>query len=108
MSNINPIKFMYNDKEYTLEFTRESIRQLERSGFNIAEVETKPMLTIPKLFAGAFLAHHRFIKQETVDEIFETMTNKGALLERLIALYQLPFEYLVSDGKDEKNAIKWE
>jgi hypothetical protein len=36
------------------------------------------------------------------------MTNKGALLERLAALYMLPYEKLLAEGKDEKNAIKWE
>ena len=106
--NNDVIKFSYEGKEYTLEFTRDTIKQLERSGFNIADAITKPMLTIPQLFAGAFLAHHRFVKQETVDAIFERMTNKSALLEKLVDLYQRPLEALMSEGKDEKNVIKWE
>lgn len=108
MNNAKPIKFEHNGKEYTLEFTRDTVRQVERSGFNYNDIDSRQMDSICTLFAGAFLAHHRFVKQDVVDEIFEKMTNKGALLERLAALYMLPYEKLLAEGKDEKNVIKWE
>jgi hypothetical protein len=106
--NVNPIRFEYEGKEYTLEFTRESVKQLERSGFDINNINSKLMTTIPQLFAGAFLAHHRFIKQDKIDEMFNKFTNKSALLERLADLYKAPFESLLEDEVDEKNGIQWE
>ena len=52
----------YNDKEYTLEYTRKSIELMERRGFKISDIQDKPVTTLTALFAGAFLAHHKFVK----------------------------------------------
>ena len=62
--------FTYKDKEYTLEFTRRTVTEMEKKGFVAAEVEAKPMSTLPALFEGAFLAHHRFEKKEVIDDIY--------------------------------------
>ena len=104
------LNFEYENKEYTLEFTRESIKQMEREGFVAGDVVNKPMNTLPKLFAGAFKAHHRFdTKQKTIDRIFELFTNKQALIEKLAEMYSEPMETLMDDDAiDEGNAIKWD
>ena len=104
------LKFEYNKKEYTLEYTRESVKQMEREGFVASDVVDKPMLTLPKLFAGAFKAHHRFdTKQKQIDEIFELFTNKQALIEKLAEMYAEPMETLMDDENiDVGNAIAWE
>lgn len=104
------LNFNYDGKEYTLEFTRESIKQMEREGFVASDVVNKPMNTLPKLFAGAFKAHHRFdTKQKKIDEIFELFKNKQALVEKLAEMYSEPMETLMDDEAiDEGNAIAWE
>ena len=104
------LNFEYENKEYTLEFTRESIKQMEREGFIASDVVNKPMNTLPKLFAGAFKAHHRFdTKQKKIDEIFELFKNKQALVEKLAEMYSEPMETLMDDETiDEGNAIAWE
>ena len=104
------IKFEHNKKEYTLEYTRETIKQMEREGFVAGDVLTKPMSTLPKLFAGAFKAHHRFdIKQKQIDEIFELFTNKQALVEKLAEMYAEPMETLMdNENIAEGNAITWD
>ena len=108
MSDIKPIKLEYKDREYTLEFTRDTVRMIEKSGFDYHDIESRQMDSVCVLFAGAFLAHHRFVKQDVIDEIFDNIPNKLALLERLGALYMLPYEVLFTEGKDKKNAVKWE
>ena len=104
------LNFEYENKEYTLEFTRESIKQMEREGFVAGDIVNKPMNTLPKLFAGAFKAHHRFdTKQKKIDEIFELFKNKQALVEKLAEMYSEPMETLMDDEAiDEGNAIAWE
>ena len=104
------LNFEFEGKEYTLEFTRESIKQLEREGFVAGDIVNKPMNTLPKLFAGAFKAHHRFdTKQKKIDEIFEKFKNKQALVEKLAEMYSEPMETLMDDEAiDEGNAITWE
>ena len=103
------INFEHNGKEYCLEFTRESVRQMEREGFVASDIVTKPMNTLPKLFAGAFKAHHKFdAKQKVIEEIFDLIKNKGALIEKLAEMYNDPMEALMDDCGDEKNAIQWD
>ena len=104
------IVFEYKDKEYTLEYTRESVKQMEREGFKGEDILNKPMLTLPKLFAGAFKAHHKFdAKQKQIDEMFELFTNKQALVEKLAEMYSEPIETLMDDDNiDKGNAIAWE
>lgn len=102
------INFEHKNKEYTLEYTRESVKQMEREGFVASDIVTKPMLTLPKLFAGAFKAHHRYdIKQKEIDEIFELFKNKQALVEKLAEMYAEPMETLMDDVA-EGNAIAWD
>ena len=104
------LTFEYKGKEYTLEYTRESVKQMEREGFVASDIVNKPMLTLPKLFAGAFKAHHKFdTKQKTIDEIFELFKNKQALIEKLAEMYATPMETLMDDDSiDEGNAIAWD
>ncbi len=104
------LKFEHNNKEYTLEYTRETVKQMEREGFVTSDIVDKPMLTLPKLFAGAFKAHHKFdTKQKQIDEIFELFTNKTALVEKLAEMYAEPMETLMDDDNvDSGNAIAWD
>lgn len=104
---INPI--VLTDKEtnevYTLEFTRESVCWAQNKGFNIDEIETKPMVAIPYLFFYAFRAHHKFTKKETTDKIlFEDLGGlPDGALERLAELYYLPYNTMFnSKEKDEE------
>lgn len=103
------LNFEYKGKEYTLEYTRETVKQMEREGFVAEDIIARPMLTLPKLFSGAFKAHHKFdAKQKVIDEMFEHFTNKGALLEKLAEMYHEPFDELMDDDNIEGNAIAWE
>lgn len=103
------LNFEYKGKEYTLEFTRETVKQMEREGFVSNDIVAKPMLTLPKLFAGAFKAHHRYEKQKIIDEMFECFTNKIGLIEKLAEMYNDPIETLMDDEAiNEGNAIAWD
>jgi len=103
------IRFEYKGQEYILEFTRKSIEMMERQGFVASDIVEKPMTTLPALFAGAFLAHHRNVKKELIDEIFSKMTNKEELIRKLAEMYNEPIMALMDepDPNDEGN-VKWE
>ena len=103
------LNFEHNGKEYCLEYTRDSVRQMEREGFSISDVLEKPMLNLPKLFAGAFKAHHRFgVKANDIEAIFNKFKNKDALFEKLVEMYNEPMEAMLDEPEDEGNAIAWE
>ena len=84
------LRFTYQDKEYVLEYTRKSVEAMEKKGFVASDIESKPVTVLPALFAGAFLANHRFVKQEIIDEIYSKMTNKSELISKLAEMYNEP------------------
>ena len=69
---------------YTLEYTRKTVEAMEKNGFVAADVERKPMTLLPALFAGAFLAHHRFVKRDVIDSIYARMNHKDELIAALV------------------------
>ena len=101
------LRFTYEDKEYVLEFTRRTVTEMERKGFIASEVESKPMSTLPALFAGAFLAHHRFVKQDVIDSIFAKMKNKEELIGKLAEMYNEPIISLMEEPEDTAKNVDW-
>lgn len=101
------ITFNFEGTEYTLEFTRASVATLERQGFNINDIADKPLTTLPALFAGAFIAHHRFVKREVIDRIFEKMTNKKDLVMKLAEMYNETIESLVDEPEESEGNLEW-
>jgi hypothetical protein len=101
------LNFKYNGVEYTLEYTRRSVEQMEREGFVADEIRTKPMTMLPTLFAGAFKAHHRFVKPEVIDEIYSKMTNKSELIGKLAEMYNEPIMALVDEPDEDKGNVNW-
>lgn len=88
---------------YTLEYTRKTVETMEKNGFIAAELERKPMTLLPALFAGAFLAHHRFVKREVIDNIFSRMNRKDELMAALAEMYNEPLLTLLDEPEQEGN-----
>ena len=100
------LSFNYDGKDYILEFTRNSVKAMERNGFVADNIDTMPMTVLPELFAGAFLAHHRFEKRTVVDEIYNALSNKVELIEKLTEMYNDTIGTLVEEPEEGKN-VKW-
>ena len=101
------LRFTYLDKEYVLEYTRATVMMMEKKGFVASEIETKPVTILPALFAGAFLANHRYVKQEVIDEIYSKMTNKQELIGKLAEMYNEPIMALVDEPDESEGNLDW-
>ena len=101
------IEFDYNGEHYVLEYSKATVRQLENSGFVLDDVTSRPVNLIPRLFAGAFLCHHRRVKEETVNEIYSHMGNRQLLLETLSEMFRNPAVELLEDPEDDGKNIEW-
>lgn len=97
----------YEGKDYTLEFTRRTVAEMERNGFNASDIATKPMSTLPELFAGAFLAHHRFVKRSVIDEIFSKMKNREELIGKLAEMYNEPIRSMLEEPEENEGNVSW-
>jgi hypothetical protein len=103
------ISFEYKGKQYTLEYTRASVRYMEQTmGFNPNDVQDKLMTRLPQLFRGAFMAHHPDVKNKVIDAIYDTMDDKMGLFRCLFQMYNDPYnEMLQSPQGDKGNAVTW-
>lgn len=101
------LQFSYHDRDYILEFTRDSVRTMERQGFNANELMVKPMTMLPDLFAGAFIAHHPYTKRKLIDEIFEHIGNKQELIGKLVEMYNEPLATLMEDKEGDEGNVGW-
>ena len=95
-------------KVYTLEFTRQSVKMMERQGFYPELVTKQPVTYLPELFAGAFLAHHKHTKPEEIEKIYTRLPNKHDLIGHLVEMYNEPMMTLLEepDEGDEGN-MSW-
>ena len=82
---------------------------MEDEGFVAQDIDRKPMTLLPALFAGAFKAHHRFVKQDVIDKIYAGMPHKDELIGTLAEMYNDPIVTLMEepDEKAVKN-VSWE
>lgn len=105
------IAITYEDKKYTLEYSRISVATMEKQGFRLGEVQDKMATMIPLMFSGAFIMHHPNEKQATVDKIFNNIDDKqklvGALSDMIIDCYNSLFLEDNNTKEDEKKA-SWE
>ncbi|MCH5203135.1 MAG: DUF5055 domain-containing protein [Oscillospiraceae bacterium] len=101
------ITINFEGTEYTLEFTRKSIETMEKQGFVVGDIAEKPMSTLPVLFAGAFLAHHRFVKKDIVDKIFAKLTNKQEFIQKLAEMYSEPLEAMMDEPEESEGNLTW-
>lgn len=94
-------------RTYTLEYTRKSVETMERQGFVASELQTKPMTCLPALFAGAFQAHHRFVKRDVIDRIYAGLPQKEELLGKLVEMYNDPIMSLLEEPDESEENPTW-
>lgn len=103
----NKITFTYDGKDYVLEFTRKTVEEMERRGFVAEDFVKKPMTLLPTMFAGAFLANHRFTKRKLIDEIFEKIDDKEELINTLAEMYSIVIDEYVEELERKENGLPW-
>lgn len=102
------LKIEYKGTKYDLGFTRNSVVMLERNGFNINEISTKPMTMLPMFWQGAFTAYCKGVKRSLMDEIYENIRDKQGLIAALTELYAETLNTLTDEPADDKGNATWE
>lgn len=71
------IRFTYNDVEYTLEFTADSLKRMQARGFNFGDADRYALTLAEDMFCGAFIANHNNVPEKRRQEIFHDLTTDG-------------------------------
>lgn len=108
MAANDTITFTDNGVKYTLEFDRDSATRAERAmGISMSELQTGKTYLVKDLFAAAFAKHHPHIKPSTVESLFNRITDKTGLYQKLVYMYASAASTVLEDPEDEGNAISW-
>ena len=94
---MSKIVLNHNNKEYELEFNRQSVKMMESQGFVLDELTSKPMTMIPMLFSGAFYKNCKGTKRAVIDEIFDSVADKTGLMQALMEMYAETLSTLTDD-----------
>lgn len=94
---MSKIVLNYENKEYELEFNRQSVKMMESQGFVLDEITSKPMTMIPLLFSGAFIKNCKGTKRAVIDDIFEGVSDKTGLMQALMEMYAETLSTLTDD-----------
>ena len=100
------ISFTFEGIDYCLKYNKKTVKIMEDRGFVPSKILEAPMTYLPELFAGAFLAEHKFTKRDVIDRIYEKMRGKQELVNTLLEMYNEPIQALTAD-EEEGNAIEW-
>lgn len=102
------IKFDYNGKSYTLEFTADSLKRMQANGFNFGDIASQVVTVGEDLFAGAFIANHQSVPHRKRVEIYHELSEESAegdkITETLVAMVNEAFEEI----NQHKGNVKWE
>lgn len=104
----------YKEKNYILEYSRLTASAIEKQGFVLDNLTDKPNIMIPLLVHGAFLKHHRDLKQKDIDDIYANIINKtgkeneDGFISVLADMYAETVSTLTDENAvDEGNAATW-
>ena len=103
---MSKIVLKHNNKEYVLEYNRQSVKMIEGQGFVLDEIATKPVTMIPLLFQGAFIKNCKGVKRAVIDEIYDGIGNKSDLMNVLLEMYAETLSSLTDDT--EEGNVTWE
>ena len=109
------INVTYNKNSYLLEYSRQSVKQMEQQGFILDKIGDMPATMVPLLVYGAFLKHNKGIKRSLVDEIYAHIVDKtgddgdNGFLQVLLEMYADTVNTLTGINADveEGNAATW-
>lgn len=101
------ISLTYNKVKYKLEYTRNSVKEMEESGFVFGDLDAKPVSSIPVLFHGAFLANHPTADESEINEIYDNLTGKKDLITVLIKMYNDTVQTLIAEPTSDEGNISW-
>lgn len=105
------ITLNFDGKVYELTYTRETVRAMERQGFDFQAFLSgkQPANYGFMLFAGAFASRHRKMARKTIQDIWDHITEKGDLTVALAEMYSATLDTLIdSAAEDDGKKVSWE
>lgn len=100
------ITINYEGKKYTLEYTREAIKQFESMGYSINDLGQKVYtIRIPLIYCG-LKANHAAITMKKAEDIYNSLNRRDKFMEMLVDM--IVDTYTVLTGENAEGNSDWE
>lgn len=99
------LKLKINNKDYTLEMNRNTIKWLEANGFSIVDFELKPVTFYDLLWTSLFLVNHKDVNPNLAMKLLDTYGkdhNVASVIKFAVEEYSA-FMNALADIDSEKN-----
>ena len=103
------LKLKINDKDYTLELNRSSIKWLEANGFDIRDFEQKPITYFDMLWTCLFLENHKDVNPNLAIKLMETYEkehNVGSVIKFAVEEYTAFMNALADTNSKENEELE--
>lgn len=111
------ITFVADGKEYKLEVTANTLKQMERSGVNFAQLSEK-LLGAETLWKGLFIAHHNAVPDKKRMEIYRALAafadgddqefdEDGEPIDALMSAVAEEYEDAIMKLKRSQGNVSW-
>jgi hypothetical protein len=90
---------------YTLEYNRASIKQMERKGFSVSEVEKKFFTSLDLMLEGALYKNHPKVTDAQIETFINTVYDEYQvqdLMEVLLEMFSDALPEFGGEAKDKK------
>lgn len=94
-------KVLVDDKEYTMEYVRDSVRQFESMGGNMQDAQNKIYTTVDILFYCGLRKHHKEISLNLSKKISDKAIEEYGINEIYPVLLEKFTEVFMSEGLNE-------
>lgn len=111
------ITFVVDGKEYRLEVTNMTLKQMEKSGVNFAQLGEK-LLAVETLWKGLFIAHHNTVPDKKRMEIYNALSlyaegdeveydENGEPVDALMTAVSEEYEDAINKLKRSQGNVSW-
>lgn len=102
------IEFEWDGKKIVLEYTADSLRKMEKRGFDISKIDERLLTLGETLFVGAFIANHDDIKESVRREIFNEVSasaeESGEDIDDVLAKM---LEEAIDELQSHRGNVRW-
>lgn len=101
------IEFEYKGKQYTLQFTADSLKKMESQGVDFTSFGTKILTAGETLFVGSFIANHPETPKSLAKEIYQEIKGEAEGGEALDDVLFEMFNEAVSEITQRRGNLGW-
>lgn len=106
-TNKTRIKFEYEGKKYTLEYTAASAKKFEERGFDFFNAENRLLGASEDVFAGTFIENHDDVPMGKRLEIYHEFAAEDEAGQNIDEAVMVMLNEAITELRSHRGNVKW-